>query len=122
MALAMVMVGSPAMSGVAYASGNPHTEPEHVPVNVCHATDSDTNPYEFKTVDDDSTKLIGDEHEAGHISHRNNPNKIWKNDIFANGVFHPAGSLKADLIQSYTDSDGNFHSYDGDDITEATCN
>jgi hypothetical protein len=110
----MVMVGSPAMSGVAYASNNPHTEPEHVPVNICHATGSDTNPYEFKTVDDDSTDF------QGHLSHRNDPNKVWKNDIFENGAYHPAGSPKSDIIQSYTDSQGVFHSYDGD-VTEATC-
>ncbi len=39
----------------------------HTPVNVCHATNSDTNPYVFITVDDDSVKF------QGHLAHRNTP-------------------------------------------------
>jgi len=44
----------------------------HTPVNICHATSSDSNPYVFITVDDDSVKF------AGHLAHRNTPNKQWK--------------------------------------------
>jgi hypothetical protein len=95
------------------ATANGH-KGEHVPVNVCHATNSDTNPYVFITVDDDSTKF------QGHLAHRNEPNKTWKSDGTFNGVAHSAGDPKADLIQSYTDSDGVFHELDGN-ITSDSC-
>jgi hypothetical protein len=98
---------------VSPATANGH-KGEHVPVNVCHATNSDTNPYVFITVDDDSTKF------QGHLAHRNDPNKTWKSDGTFNGTAHVAGDAKPDLIQSYTDSDGMFHQLDGN-ITEDSC-
>jgi hypothetical protein len=64
----------------------------HTPVNICHATSSDTNPYVFITVDDDSKKF------EAHLEHRNNPNKTWHDDTMWGGVLHAAGSPKPDLI------------------------
>ena len=64
---------------------------EHVPVGICHATSSATNPYVFIVVDDDSAKF------KGHLMHRQDPNK-------KNG---------ADLISDFTDTAGVFHKYDG---------
>lgn len=109
--LAVMLMG---FAAPAMANGHGHPKPEHVPVNVCHATSSDTNPFVFITVDDDSVKF------AGHLMHRNEPNKHWKSDGFWNGVEHHAGDAKADLIGDYTDAAGNVHTYDGD-ITEAFC-
>ncbi|MCX6395020.1 MAG: hypothetical protein NTV23_00865 [Propionibacteriales bacterium] len=101
-----LMVASPANAAV---KGEGHT-----PVNVCHATSSDSNPFIFITVDDDSTKF------KGHLMHREDPNKKWQNDGTFNGVEHEAGDLKKDRIGDYVDSDGVKHTYDGV-ITEATC-
>jgi uncharacterized repeat protein (TIGR01451 family) len=87
----------------------------HTPVNVCHATNSDTNPYVFITVDDDSVKF------QGHLAHRNTPNKTWKSD----GIFrgHPvkAGDAKPDLIGDYTDKNGVLHVYDGVITSKTDC-
>jgi hypothetical protein len=88
-------------AGAAQANGN-HGE-GHTPVGVCHATSSDTNPYEWIVVDDDSTKY------KGHLMHRNDPNKHWKSAGTWNGITHTAGSLKRDYIQGL------------DDITKAQC-
>jgi hypothetical protein len=88
---------------------------QHVPVGVCHATSSDTNPYVFIVVDDDSTKL------KGHLMHRDHPNKHWKNDgTYELGGDHSAGDLKRDYIASYVDSDGVQHALDGN-ITAESC-
>lgn len=84
-------------------------------VGICHATNSDSNPYNFISVDDDSAKL------QGHLAHRNEPNKTWKSDGTFNGVPHQDGDPKPDLIGSFTDDQGVFHLYDGE-ITEADCN
>ena len=84
------------------------------PVNICHATSSDSNPYVFITVDDDSVKF------RGHLMHRNDPNKRWKSAGTFNGEDHVANQAKPDLIGSYTDSDGVLHEMDGD-ITAASC-
>lgn len=84
------------------------------PVNICHATSSDTNPYVFITVDDDSAKF------AGHLAHRTNPNKIWKSAGSFGGVEHAKGDPKPDLIGDFTTSDGEDMVYDGD-ITAETC-
>jgi hypothetical protein len=83
-------------------------------VAICHATSSDTNPYVFILVDDDSAKL------KGHLQHRNDPNKTWKSDGIFEGVAHSDGDAKPDLIGSFTDDQGVFHQYDGD-ITAASC-
>lgn len=84
-------------------------------VGICHATSSDSNPYVFISVDDDSAKL------KGHLQHLTEPNKQWKSDGAFNGVDHEEGDAKRDLIGSFTDDQGVFHEYDGD-ITEADCN
>jgi hypothetical protein len=96
----------------AFAGGHGHDQ--HVPVNVCHATSSDTNPFVFITVDDDSAKF------KGHLMHRTDPNKTWKSDGTFNGVAHSAGDPKADLIGDFTDTAGVFHKYDGV-ITADSC-
>jgi len=88
-------------------AGDGKGQDEHVPVNVCHATSSDSNPFVFITVDDDSVKL------RGHLMHRNDPNKTWKSDGLYNGVEHSAGDPKPDRIESYTGTDGVFHELDG---------
>jgi len=88
---------------------------QHVPVGICHATSSDTNPYVFITVDDDSAKF------RGHLKHRDDPNKHWKTDgTYELGGAHSAGDLKRDYIASFVDSDGVAHNLDGD-ITAASC-
>jgi hypothetical protein len=84
-------------------------------VVVCHATNSDTNPYNGSTPDVDSTKF------KGHLAHRNSPVEHWKSDGWWNGVYHHKGDAKRDYIASYTDKDGNFHALDGN-ITLAFCN
>jgi len=84
-------------------------------VGICHATSSDSNPYVFISVDDDSAKL------KGHLKHLTEPNKTWKSDGTFKGVPHEDGDAKRDLIGSFTDDQGVFHLYDGD-ITEADCN
>lgn len=69
--------------------------PAHAAVNkigVCHATSSDTNPYNFILVDDDSTKL------EAHLAHKNTPNKTWNNAGTFEGVQHAAGAAKPDII------------------------
>lgn len=98
--IAVLIGGAPSWAG--------EGQDEHVPVNVCHATSSDTNPYVFITVDDDSTKF------KGHLMHREDPNKRWKSDIIWNGVAYTAGDPKPDLIGSYTDTAGTFFEYDGE--------
>lgn len=66
---------------------------KHTPVGVCHATSSDSNPYEWIVVDADSTRL------RGHLMHRDDPNKHWKSAGTWNGMAHVAGDLKRDYIQ-----------------------
>ena len=87
----------------------------HTPVNVCHATSSDTNPYVFITVDDDSTKF------QGHLAHRNTPNKTWKSDGIFRGKPVKAGDAKPDLIGDYTDKNGVKHVYDGVITSKTDC-
>lgn len=101
-------------SGVALMASASPASAAKTPVNICHATSSDTNPYVFITVDDDSTKL------QGHLMHRNSPNKHWKSAGTYEGVAHLAGDPKPDLIGDYTDSHGVFHKLDGN-ITKASC-
>ena len=87
---------------------------EHIPVNVCHATSSDTNPYVFITVDNDATKL------KGHLMHREDPNKKWKSAGTWNGIDHVKGDSKRDYIADYTDEGGDFHELDGN-LTAEDC-
>lgn len=83
-------------------------------VGICHATSSDTNPYVYIEVDDDSVKL------KGHLQHRNDPNKRWKSAGTFNGVQHVADQPKPDIIGSFTDDQGVFQQMDGV-VTAATC-
>jgi hypothetical protein len=69
------------------------TQGEDHKVNVCHATSSDSNPYELIGVDIASTA------GQGHLEHRNDPNKAWKSDGTYNGVAHVDGQAKPDLIE-----------------------
>ncbi|MFL6062435.1 MAG: hypothetical protein ACJ72E_14470 [Marmoricola sp.] len=101
-------------SGAALFASAGSASAASVSVNICHATNSDTHPYNFITVDDDSAKF------RGHLMHRNSPNKIWKTAGTFNGVAHTAGQAKPDLIASFTDDQKVFHAYDGN-ITEASC-
>jgi hypothetical protein len=72
-------------------------------VGVCHATSSDTNPYVWIVVDDDSTKL------EAHLAHRNSPNKKWKSAGTWNGIDHVKGDPKPDYIEGL------------DDISQGSC-
>lgn len=101
-------------SGVALLATAPTADAAANKVAICHATNSDTNPYVFILVDDDAAKL------KGHLMHRNDPNKTWKSAGTYEGVAHNAGSAKRDFIGSFTDDQGVFHQYDGD-ITSASC-
>lgn len=70
----------------------PGDDGEHK-VWICHATNSDTNPYEAIHVDVASKKY------EGHLAHRNSPNKIWKEAGSWNGTSHEADQAKPDLIE-----------------------
>src|SRR5690349_11573524 len=94
-------------SGVALLATATSADAAANKVNICHATSSDTNPYVFIQVDDDSAKL------KGHLMHRQDPNKKWKTDGTFENVAHSAGDPKPDLIGSFTDDQGVFHQYDG---------
>lgn len=87
----------------------------HTPVNICHATSSDSNPYTFITVDAESKKF------EAHLAHRNTPNKTWKSDGSFGGVDHVADEPKPDIIGDYVDGDGITHTYDGE-VTSGRCN
>jgi hypothetical protein len=62
-------------------------------VIICHATNSDTNPYRVITVAVASVKY------EGHLAHRTTPNKTWKHATIWNGTLQVAGSAKPDLIE-----------------------
>lgn len=105
-------------SGVALmvtATSADAAQEQHVKVGICHATSSDTNPYVFILVDDDSAKL------KGHLMHRDHPNKHWKNEgDYELGGHHGPNALKRDYIASFVDSEGHEHALDGN-ITEESC-
>lgn len=61
-------------------------------VVVCHANSSDTTPYRYILVDDNSARL------KAHLNHRDSPNKTWKTTGTFNGVDHVAGQAKPDRI------------------------
>lgn len=86
-AIGMLVASSGVALMVAASPANAATK-----VGICHATSSDTTPYTYISVDDDSVK-----YEA-HLAHRNSPNKTWKNAGSFNGVPHAAGAAKPDLI------------------------
>lgn len=88
------------------ASGTPQNPAPHK-VLVCHATDSDTNPYVPIRVDVASVAF------QGHLAQRDNPNKVWKTAGTFNGIPHVAGQPKPEIIHSYTDNAGVFHLLDG---------
>ena len=87
-AVSVAMLGGIAVTATS-ASAEGHNAGK---VWVCHATDSDTNPYRIIHVDESSTKL------QGHRAHRDDPNKTWKDETKFGGVTHPAGSKKPDII------------------------
>ncbi|MFL6022441.1 MAG: hypothetical protein ACJ72O_03810 [Marmoricola sp.] len=101
-------------SGAVLLATAPAANADKTPVNVCHATSSDSNPYTFITVDNDSTQL------TAHLAHRNDPNKRWKSDGTFNGVAHTKGQPKPDIIGDYVDPEGNQVVLDGV-VTLATC-
>lgn len=101
-------------SGVALLVTAPAANADKTPVNICHATSSDSNPYVFITVDNDSAKL------QGHLMQRNDPNKRWKSDGTFNGVPHTKGQPKPEIIGDYIDPEGNPVVLDGI-VTEETC-
>ncbi|RNL77276.1 hypothetical protein [Nocardioides marmorisolisilvae] len=101
-------------SGVVLLAAAPAANADKTPVNICHATSSDSNPYTFITVDNDSVKL------QGHLKHRNDPNKRWKSDGTFNGVAHTKGQPKPDIIGDYTDPEGNLVVLDGV-VNSETC-
>jgi hypothetical protein len=82
-----------ASSGVAVLAAASPAAADKTAVKVCHATDSDKNPYQLIVVDDDSTDF------HGHLDHRNEPNKTWKKAGSWSGIPHAAGDPKPDLIE-----------------------
>jgi len=83
------------------ANGNANNDGAGKKVDVCHATDSMTNPYVFINV---STNAVS--HGHGHYMHKVEPNKIWKDSATWNGTFYAAGAPRPDFIGPYTDKDG----------------
>jgi hypothetical protein len=84
---------------------------KNVKVEVCHATNSDSHPYNDLSVNENAggAGAIG-----GHLAHRTTPVMTWKSDGVWNGMVHHAGDPKRDYIHSYTDANGTFHDF-GDD-------
>ena len=76
-------------------------------VGICHATGSDTNPYNFISVDNSSTGY------QGHLDHADTPQFTWNKGAWWNGTWYPAGTSKPDLISGVT--------FNGA-ITSALCN
>lgn len=76
-------------------------------VGICHATGSDSHPYNFIGVDTSSTEY------RGHLEHALHPDFAWKNGTWWNGTWNPAGSAKPDLVSGVT--------FDGP-VTSALCN
>ncbi|MET3961892.1 hypothetical protein ABIE44_001826 [Marmoricola sp. OAE513] len=101
-------------SGVALMVTASPANAAKTPVYVCHATSSDTNPYTYIVVDDDSVK------SKGHLEHRSNPNKTWKTDGTFDGKSHVAGQAKPDIIGDFVDDKGVSHVYDGV-VTKSRC-
>jgi hypothetical protein len=97
------------MATATAATAGDHGGDDEKKVNVCHATDSDTSPFQYLNISKNAVK------DNGHLAHRQTPNKIWKTDGTWNGAHHSAGDPKPDLIQDF---DGN--TYDGN-VTEALC-
>ena len=66
-------------------------------VGICHATGSDSQPYNFIGVDDSSTDL------NGHKAHAVDSGFKWgKDGAWWNGTWYPAGTAKPDLISGLT--------------------
>jgi hypothetical protein len=73
----------------------------HHKVYICHATNSDTNPYVVVWVSVASVQF------RGHLMHVNEPNKTWKHAGSWNDVPHSANDAKPDIILWYTESKGH---------------
>jgi len=116
LAAAVAAVGAMVLaSGVALLVTAPGASAATHPVNICHATSSDSNPYVFITVDNDSAKL------QGHLQHRNDPNKRWKSDGTFGGVAHVKNEPKPDLIGDYLNDNDEEVVMDGV-VDNARCN
>lgn len=63
-------------------------------VTLCHATDSDSTPYDF-------LELPASEVISVHLEHRDNPTATWHQDTTFNGNLHLAGSPKPDIISDF---------------------
>src|SRR5690349_19473079 len=83
-------------SGVALMVAASPASAVGVKVGVCHATNSDSNPYVY--IEPDASSVL----KKGHLMHRNDPNKNWKSDGTFNGVEHDAGDPKPDLISNFS--------------------
>lgn len=103
-------------SGIALLAAAP-AQAATITVHVCHATSSDSNPYQYISVDNDAANF--EQQVTAHLAHRNNPNKIWKSAGSFGGVEHAKGDPKPDLIGDYSTPDGDVI-LDGD-ITAETC-
>lgn len=76
-------------------------------VGICHATGSDTQPYNFIGVDDSSTDL------NGHKAHATDSGFKWgKDGAWWNGTWYAPGTAKPDLVSGI--------SYNGT-VTAALC-
>jgi len=84
------LVAAPFVTAAAAPAGPP-TAPAKV--GVCHATTSDTHPYNWLVVSINSTRY------QGHLMHRTDPPHAWKSDGAWNGIEHRAGDGKPDYIQ-----------------------
>jgi len=102
-------------SGVALLATATPANAAVTPVNICHATSSDSNPYTFITVDNDSSKL------TAHLAHRDDPNKRWKSDGTFGGVPHVKDQPKPDIIGDYLDENDQPVVMDGV-VDNARCN
>jgi len=87
--------------------------PEHQ-VWICHATDSDTNPYRIIHPDVASAK------SEGHLMHKTEPNKIWKSDGTFGGAVHSDGQPKPDIIGDVDAESAPAECYDMPTETETT--
>lgn len=91
--LGLALAATPVLANVNGPDAKPSHEQRDHKVNICHATNSDSNPYVLIRVDKNSAKY------KGHLMHRNYPNKIWKSAGTFRGATHIYGTPKPDLIE-----------------------
>jgi hypothetical protein len=91
----LVAVSVAMLGGIAVAASTASATPNNPgKVWICHATDSDTNPYKIIHPDVNSAKW------KGHLSHATEPNKRWKSGGTFGGVSHLADQKKPDIFGS----------------------